>query len=42
MANAGDSQVFTFIERSTGASYRVTGLLSQTVDKNLISIEKLV
>jgi hypothetical protein len=42
MANAGDSQVFTFIERSTGASYRVTGLRSQDPSKNLISIEKLV
>lgn len=42
MANPGDSQVFTFVDRSTGASYRVTGLVSQGFTKNLISIEKLV
>jgi len=42
MANPGDSQIFTFIDRSTGSSYRVTGLVSQGFTKNLISIEKLV
>jgi hypothetical protein len=42
LSNPGDSQVFTFVDRSSGASYRVTGLVSQGFSKNLISIEKLV
>jgi hypothetical protein len=42
MENPGDSQVFTFVDRNLGVSYRVTGLVSQGFTKNLISIEKLV
>jgi hypothetical protein len=42
MTNPGDSQILTFVDRSSGESYRVTGLVSQGFNKNLISIEKLV
>lgn len=42
LVNPGDSQIFTFVDRSTGASYRVTGLVGYNYEKNLICIEKLV
>ena len=42
LTNTGDSQIVTFVDRTSGTSYRVTGLVSQGFTKNLFSKEKLV